>query len=446
MPSAPPSSTKSTKRVPGRWSELTVTGDELSPEASVTIPWLSAENFERVVHSATEGEGFSFEHGLERRPDVVLGERDIVLDRAETRRRLLLGVGVGVLGLFFTILGVTVFLPSAALFGLTFPALVAGALAMATGLTVGTQSRWESELLRVRLDPLTTRAKGPHLTISGKNRPLSVKVFAGRVASSSTSSKAGTFRSFQEAIPSSFLSGVASHVASRISELAQSVRPNLLPGSALPASAVAPVSEGRRSANFLPLVSKFGRPEWYAYPRWFAWFRVAAMMGPMVFLIFGPLLMALPWNYQTVNFTSASPSSQSLPGEAWSPTGATDGQIWWNTVNRVTGGEVDNVPVTVALCPIGTAAIDPSSCRPALGSSLTAATSGSGAVSIPGGWRVVAMANVSDICSDCRTTVQFSSPELALGLGLTLVGVGVLVLCAVVWVRTRRRVRSVWPE
>lgn len=440
-----PSPPKTTKRVPGRWSELTVTGNDLVPEVSTSLPWLSAEDFEHVVHRATEGTGFSFEHDLERRPDLILGERDIGLDTSETRKRLLLGVGLGVGGLLVIAVGFVFFLPNSGAFGLTLLFETGGAVAAAAGLTVAMQSRWESDLLRVRLDPTTTRVHGASPSIPGKLPSLSVKVFLGRVTSSSTSSKSGTFRSLQRVLPSLAPSGEASEIASKLAELARNLTPSSLPGSPL-RTVPAPGSSDRRSSNLVPLVSKLGRPEWYDYSRRFGWLRVAALVVPMMLLMSGAFLMLTPWSYQRIDFTPAGPSTQSLPGEPWSPTGATSGELWWYTYDPATAAEVNNVPVVVALCPIGTTTLDPSSCRSAIGGSLTPLTYGDSTISIPPGWHVVANVTVSDICPGCHTSVRFNSPEIGLGLGLTLAGIGVVVPSAIIWLRTRARAKSAWPE
>jgi hypothetical protein len=272
-----------------------------------------------------------------------------------------------------------------------------------------------------------------------------VRVFSGRVTSSSTSSKSGTYRSLRKVLPSSALSGEASQVASKLAELARSWAPTSLAASTLPAVPTS-LPARRRSSNLVALVSKSGRPEWHDYPRWFVWLRVTAMIVPMMLLMFGAFLVFLPWNDQRVDFTAAGPSTQSLAGEPWSPTGPTSGELWWYTYNPATGAEVNNVPVVVALCPLAINTIDPSSCRSAFGGPLTPLTSSDSSISIPGGWHVVANVTVSEICAGCHTSVRFDSPEVALGLGLTLAGLAVLVPSVIIWLRTRAKVNSAWPE
>lgn len=442
--SVSPTPPRTTKRLPGRWSELTVTGSDLVPEVSTTLPWLSAEDFERVVQRATEGAGFSFEHDLERRPDVVLGERDIGLDPSQTRRSLLLGIGLGVGGLLVLAMGFLFLLPVGGGFGPILLLEVVGASAAVSGLTVATQSRWESDLLRVRLYPPSTRVRGGGAFPSGNRPPLSVRVFLGRVTSSSTSSRGGTFRSLRRVLPAPALSGEASEIASRLVQVAQGWTPSLPSGSPLPRDRP-PVPARPRPSHLLPLAYQSARPEWHDYPRWFVWLRVFALIVPMVLLMFGPMLLLLPWNYQRVDFTPGGPSTQSIPGESWSPTGATSGEVWWYTYDPATAAEVNNVPVVVALCPIGTVTVDPGACRSVDGSSFAPATQGDYPISIPVGWHLVANVTVSGICPGCHTSVRFSSPEMALGFGLTLAGVGVLVPSVALWLRTRSRVSSAWP-
>ena len=440
---SPPSAAKPTRRVPGRWGELTVTGNDLVPEVSVALPWLSAEDFERAVHQATDGLGFSFEADLQRRPDVVLGERDVGLDTVETRRRLLLGIGLGAVGLLLIAVGVGVLLPSSGSLGLILLAEMGGAVAAATGLTLATQSRWESDLLRVRLDPATTRVLEASTKPFGKPAGLSVRVFLGRVTSSSTSSRSGTFRSLLKVLPSSNLSAEAAAIAARLTEVARNLAPNSVRGTPLTTT---PASLSRRSSHLAPLVSKSGRPEWFDYPRWLVWLRVTTLIVPMILLMFGPFLMFMPWNYQRVDFTPTGPSTQALAAEPWSPTGGTSGELWWYTYNPVTSADVNNVPVVVALCPIDTLAIDPSVCRSVVAGSFTALTNGDTSISIPEGWHVVANVTVSEICSGCHTSIRFSAPAMAIGLGLTLAGVAVLVPSVVIWLKLRARVKSAWPE
>ena len=169
------------------------------------------------------------------------------------------------------------------------------------------------------------------------------------------------------------------------------------------------------------------------------------MVAPMVLLMFGPLLMLLPWNYQRIDFTPGSLGTQGLPAEPWTPTGATSGELWWYTYNPAISAEVNDVPVVVALCPMGTTAIDPGMCHPPAGSTFASLTHADYSVSIPEGWHVVAEVNVSSICSGCHTSVRFSTPATALGLALTLAGIGVLVPCIVIWLRVRARTKSAWP-
>jgi hypothetical protein len=441
----PPSPEKTTKRSPGRWGELTVTGNDLVPEVSITLPWLSAEDFERVVHQAADGTGFSFEHDVERRPDLVLGERDIGLDTAETRRRLLAGIGLGVAGVLVLAASFILLVPDPGAFNLLIPATLVGSVALAGGLPLATQSRWESDLLRVRLDPGTTRALGASRSVPGKSPSLSVKVFLGRVTSSSTSTKGGTFRSLQRVLPSPALSGEASQIASRLAELARNLIPTSVHGSP-PRTIPTPGTASRGSPNLVPLVSKSGRPEWNDYPRWFVWLRVIALIVPMMLLIFGPFLILLPWNDQRVDFTPGGPSTQSLSAEPWSPAGATSGELWWYTYNPATSEEVNNVPVVVALCPTGATTINASSCVSATGGPLLAQMYGDTTISIAPGWHVVASLNVSEICAGCHTSVRFDAPLVALGIGVTLAGVAVLVPSVVIWLRIKARVKSVWPE
>jgi hypothetical protein len=443
--SAPSSPPKTTNRVPGRWAELTVSGNELVPEISTTLPWLSAEEFEHVVHQAAEGTGFSFEHDVERRPDFVLGERDIGLDSAKTRERLFLGIALVAAGFLVMLIILVVLIPNTGPIDLILLGTILASVAIGSGAHLATQSRWESDLLRVRLDPGTTRGYGSTSSVPGKHGLLSVRVFLGRVTSSSMGTEGGTIRSLQKVLPSASTSREPSEIASRLAELARK-----MPATASDAphlrTVASSVSTRRRSPHLLPLVSKSGRPEWYDYPRKFVWLRVVALTVPMMLLIFGPFLMLFPWNYERVDFIPGGPSTQSIPGEAWSPTGATNGELWWYTYNPATSSEPNNVPVVVALCPVGTDAIYPSVCRPATGSSLAPLTYSDSSISIPAGWHVVANVNVSDICAGCHTSVRFSSPALALGLGVTLAGVAVLLPSVVLWLRIRANVKSAWPE
>lgn len=436
-----PTTETTTSRAPGRWSELTVTGETLAPEVRTTIPWVSPEEFKRYVHQVGEASGFSFEHELERRPDLALGERDLGLDRSQTRRRMLLGVALGGGGVVALALGFLFLFPLAAAFGL-FLLLMFPAIAAATvGLTIAMQSRWESDLLRVRLDPSTTRTAGRPPALPGRHAPLSVRVFVGRVTSSSTSSKSGTFRSLLGVVPVPTPPREATEIAIRIGELARSSPP----GPVSPALDVR-VPPGRRSANLVPLSSKSRRPEWYDYPRWFGTLRAVALIVPMLLLMAGAFLVALPWDNQRIDFTPGGPATQSIPGEPWSPTGGTNGELYWYTYDPASSAEVNNVAVVVALCPVGTTFIDPSTCQPVGSGTFVPQTYDDLTISIPAGWHVVAWVNVSAICLGCHTSVRFDAPELAIGIGLLIAGTAVLLPSVVVWKRTRTRVRSMWPD
>ena len=434
VPAAP-----TTKRAPGGWNVSAISGERLQPEVAAEIPWLSPERFRALVHQVGAGAGYSSQNDV-KQPDVVVIEKDLALDRRATRRRMFPGIALGVAGAA-TIAFDFAFLPtfeSSFFLLLLFP--IVGALLGASGFTLALQSEWQSDVIRVRLDPdsvRATRGSGVPRTPGG---PLRLRVFSGRVASSTTSTKSGSYRGLVRVLPGT------EALAHRFADSLVALAPLEAAKETPPPSARGPArTAGRADPNLVPQESGAARPIWYAYPERFNTLRAVILIVPMMFLIWGPMLLLLPWDYQHVGLTNASSTVQGIPPESWSPTGSTPGELYWSTYDAVTDSQVGGVPVTIALCPVGSLGIGTSTCQAPL-SGANGADQGDLSLSIPSGWHLVVSENTTALCGQCKTSVTFDSPSLAVGIPVTIAGVAVAVPGGLYWFRLRARVRSSWPE
>lgn len=431
------SQTLTTRRSTGSWSQYSISGARLPSEVSATIPWLPPDRYRALVHQAGAELGFGSRHDV-KQPDVVVLERDLALDKRGTRLRLLTGIGLGLGGLaLIAVILLYVQALATNIFVLVIPIAVSAIFA-AGGLTVATESRWESEIVRVRLDPSTTKVRGKNPTPSIKGEPLKLHIFCGRVASKSTSSKTGTFRSLVGIVPSSAIAGEAARLATRLADLAP------LQSNQSPSSPVAKVPRAPADPNLVPVESASARPVWYAYPRNFGYFRAVALLVPMMLLIWGPMALILPWDYQHVSFEQTSPNSQIMTAEAWSPSGSTWGELSWSTFNTLTQTYANDFPVVIAACPAGIDSILAGTCGAPF-DNPAGMGEGDVGITVQNGWHLVVEENSSALCQSCRTEVSFDSPAIAWGFGMTLAGVGVVVPCAIYWIRIRRQVKSTWP-
>lgn len=437
-PSGAPPPASSTRRSTGAWSRDSIASDLLRPEAAAEIPWVTPEKFRAIVYQASAELGFGSQHDV-KRPDLVVVERDLALDRHATRARLFFGVTMGVAGLLL-LAGLFTFPP---VFGASFSVIILvaaiSALLAVGGLTVGTESRWQSEIIRVRVDPALTRVQAASERRTSPRAPLRLLIFQGRVTSSSSSTKSGTYRTLLQVISTGGQGSDAKSFAVRLQEVAP-----LEPDRGRQASSAAP-SNHPVDPNLVPVESDSKRPVWYAYPKNMGWLRATALMIPMMLLIWGPMALVLPWDFQHVSYETTSAEVQSMPMEAWSPTGSTWGELSWSTYNALTGADQNDYPVEIATCPAGVYSIDLGTCHASI-DGPSGAVQGDTTISIQNGWHLVLVENSTALCHDCKTEVSFGSPAIAWGLAMTVAGIGVAVPAAVYWVRLRARVKSTWPE
>lgn len=429
---------KTTRRVPGAWNVASLTAERVGPESRLAIAWLPPEKFRVIIHQAGAESGFGSQNDV-KRPDIVVVERDLALDRKQTSSRLISGTLLGILGLAVFATEFTVFpIESVGLVGFFTITMVGAGLAVG-GLTIATESRWQSEIIRVRLDPASTRVSKAADPSVSRGQLLDLRLFEGRVSSTSSSAQSGTFRRLVGVLAAQGASGSSGEFASRLMALA-----SLEAGNATLETGVRTVSGAAApDHNLVPQESNSKRPVWYDYPPRFNWIRVFALLVPMMLLIWGPMLLVLPTNFQHVSYVEGSSPVQSLAVEPWSPTGSTTGDLYWETYNAVSGAVVEGVTIQIALCPGGATAIGPSCHAPINGP--TGPAQGHVSVSIPNDWHLVTSVNTSALCQQCKSYVSLDSPATGWGLGLTLAGIAVVVPASIGWIRLRARVRSSWP-
>lgn len=442
MVATPP--VRPTKRAPGSWNLQSVSQDKLSPEIELRLPWLSPDAFNRVCEEVAAYHGFSTGKSgsvTSKRPDLYAADRGLALDSQRTRRALITGIVLGVSGVALFVVE----------FAFLFTLITSGILAIligefaaailgTTGLTIATQSKWEGDVFRVRLLPKSTRP-GP----KGLPPPagdLAVGLYLGRVRSSSTSTKSGTYRSLKEAVPGPSYDGEARAVASELLAAANreaSALPRPLPPPP-------PLSPWVRQApsHLVPLMTDTPQPIWYAYGRGFPQITVMATMVSMMLIIFGVIFGALPLAGD-VTLSHVQGQTEGFPADGWSPTGSTAGTLFWNTFNVTSNEYVRGPPVTAAICPgnvVGV--IEPSVCTMASGDPFITSPPNGISLTVPNGWHVIM--NVTGECEGCSTTFSWSAPDLTILIGVTGTGVVMAVVGLVLRQRERKRAKSQWPS
>lgn len=171
----------------GGWSVDSIRDALLVPEVSVQLPAVGLEGFSRIASEAAQLAGFDTTRGTFPDEGLVLGERDLCLDRTATRATLLLGLILGVGGLAgFVLLSYLLF---HGVIGITFDlnlGMLASVLSGASGLFIGLTTTWRSRVARVRLDDASR--------FPGEGGEVTALVYIGEVVSRTWSGKLGSTR------------------------------------------------------------------------------------------------------------------------------------------------------------------------------------------------------------------------------------------------------------
>ncbi|MDE1821895.1 MAG: hypothetical protein KGJ23_13975 [Euryarchaeota archaeon] len=445
QPSGPLSPTRAAgkrkTRSPGKWSTSAATSSKLAPEADATIPWIPPASFVSASRRAMEDLGYTPVE-IPKRPDAALGERNLSLDEGSTRQQMVRGIV-----LFAVCLGSTALILIPSVFWaivlsaapLLFVLPIAIGLGLGLGTTLSMRSLWQSEVLRIRLDPASTRL-GKALSPSMGAGNLHLRIFVGTVRSRTTGSKTGTWRSVWKTVPSPSSAPGASRVLSALTQ-AVGAEPNVGESSpkVLP-SLTSPV-EGRKRRSATPANAG---TTWKQYPSWFRVVGILTLLLVVLSLTLGALSFN-PWRVSNLAVEPGGPGVLNSRPVPWSPFGPPVAYITWGAWVTSTNTAITGISMDLALCPSGTSTLVPAQCRPAMSGSFTVQDAGNVTVTMPNGWHVLFIVNSSQLCGGCYAWAGFEVPLVFQGALLLGVGTVSVITMLATWLYLRPAASRAWP-